>query len=160
MPLRLAKTTFILSVIIIVTLAAMQAQAGDWPNYRGANYDGISTETDWQSGWSGKAPKVLWEKSVGTGFSSITALGKIIPFRTFQAPKKTKKKVKNQDVVYCFDAKTGEEIWKHAYDCPLGDKLYEGGPGATPTINDGHVYTFSQRGHLYCFKADTGEVVV
>jgi len=63
------------------------------------------------------------------------------------------------DTVYCFDAETGQELWKHSYPCPLDPIYHEGGPGSTPTVDEGHAYTISKRGQLFCFDAVKGKVV-
>ena len=126
------------------------AQAADWPNWRGPDYNGISKETDWTTEWPEDGPKVLWEKSIGIGFASITVgNGKAY----------TMGNIDGSDYVYCFDAATGEEIWKKSYECPLFDNLHEGGPCSTPTIDGYAVYTLSKKGDLIRFNADTGEIV-
>lgn len=122
----------------------------DWPRWRGANYDGISTETGWFGGWAKAGPKRLWEASVGTGFSSFAvANGRVF----------TMGNVKDVDTVFCFDAKTGKEIWKKSYACPVDPNNYEGGPGATPTVDGSFVYTLSKRGHAFCFDAAKGKII-
>ena len=50
--------------------------ANDWPGWRGPNRDGISAETDWQTKWPEGSLKVLWEASVGVGYSSVSVVGK------------------------------------------------------------------------------------
>ncbi len=64
-----------------------------------------------------------------------------------------------QDTVFCFDAVTGKEKWKHSYPADLGDKYYEGGTSATPTIDGDRVYHLSRWGDTFCFEAATGKVV-
>ncbi len=64
-----------------------------------------------------------------------------------------------KDMVYCLDAVTGNEIWTYSYDEPLDPKNYEGGPSATPTVEEDLVYTFSRRGKIFCLRVDTGKVV-
>ncbi len=39
------------------------------------------------------------------------------------------------------------------------DNLYEGGPGATPTIDGDRVYTVGKEGQLICFRVATGEII-
>jgi len=64
----------------------------------------------------------------------------------------------NRDVVTCLDSKSGIVLWKHAYDCPLDDRFFEGGPTSTPTIDGERVFTLSRQGDLFCFDAVTGNV--
>jgi len=126
------------------------AQAADWPNYRGPNHDGVSSETGWVSTWSKDGPKVLWKRSIGIGFASMS----VSNGRVYATGN-----VNDNDIVYCLDADTGKEIWKKSYPCPLYSKSHEGGPCATPTIDGNAVYTFSKDGDAIRFNAATGDIV-
>jgi outer membrane protein assembly factor BamB len=64
-----------------------------------------------------------------------------------------------QDVVHCLDAATGDKRWEYGYACELVNTLHEGGPGATPTVVGGRVYTLSREGQLHCLDADSGKVL-
>jgi outer membrane protein assembly factor BamB len=64
-----------------------------------------------------------------------------------------------QDVVYCFDAVSGTEVWSTSYPCEIHDSDDTGGPASTPLVRDGKVYTLSRNGDVYCFESDTGKVV-
>ncbi|HYF33642.1 MAG TPA: PQQ-binding-like beta-propeller repeat protein, partial [Prosthecobacter sp.] len=110
---------------VVSILGVSVLQAADWPHWRGPARNGISEEKGWRSQWTGD-PKVLWEAEVGLGFSSFAvADGRVLA--TGHEDEK--------DTVFCLDAKTGKEIWKHSYPADLGDKYYEGGTSATPTID-------------------------
>jgi len=67
--------------------------------------------------------------------------------------------VNDTDTVFCFDAATGKEIWKHSYPCPLDAKNHEGGPHATPTVDGDRVYTCSSSAEIFCLDAAQGTVV-
>lgn len=135
---------------LLALLATGTAFAADWPHWRGPSFNGISAESDWKSEWSGDGPKVLWKANVGIGFASFTvANGKV--YTTGNAD--------NTDTVYCFDATSGKEIWKHSYPADLGDKYYEGGTSGTPTIDGDRVYQLSRWGDTFCFDAATGKVL-
>ena len=52
--------------------------AADWPQWRGPNRDGISSETGFLKNWSQEGPKVLWHILLGDGYSGISiAQGKV-----------------------------------------------------------------------------------
>jgi len=65
----------------------------------------------------------------------------------------------NRDTVFCFDAATGKEIWRHSYSADLGDKYFDGGTTGTPTVDGDRVFTFSRWGNLVCLDAATGKVI-
>ncbi len=128
------------------------AIGADWPVYRGPSHDGFSAEADWKV-WGADGPKVLWKASAGMGFSSITvADGKA--YVTGNGGKSDA-----TDTVFCLDAVTGKEIWKHKYPCELLPKYYKGGTLASPTVDGDIVYTISKMGDLFCLNAATGKVV-
>jgi outer membrane protein assembly factor BamB len=64
-----------------------------------------------------------------------------------------------KDSVFCFDAATGRELWRHSYPAELGDKFFDGGTTGTPTIDGERVYTLSRWGDTFCFQASDGKVV-
>ncbi len=121
-----------------------------WPNWMGPNRDGISRETDWKSEWPTEGLPVAWSRSIGIGFSSIA----IANGRLFSMGH-----VDGEEIVWCLNAHTGDVIWTHQYPCGLHDNLHEGGPGSTPTIDSGLVYTVGKEGQLYCLNAETGKVI-
>jgi len=126
------------------------ARAEDWPNWRGPNHDGVSNETGWVTTWPEGGPKVLWEASIGTGFSSMAVSnGRVYAMGN----------IDDNDILYCFEADTGKQMWKKSYQGPLFAKSHEGGPAATPTVDGNEIYTFSKNGDCICFKAATGDVV-
>lgn len=136
------------SVFVTLYLAViLPLPAKDWPRWRGPDLNGISRES---INWSNQEPKTLWKNEVGIGFSSISVAGG----RAYTLGNKG-----DTDTVFCFDAESGKEIWKHSYPCPIDAKYYEGGPGSTPTVEGDLVYTLSKRGHLFCFEAATGKVI-
>ncbi len=139
---------FVISVIGLSRYGA--AEAADWPNWRGPNHNGISNETGWSATWPKDGPKLLWKKSIGNGFCSIA----VNNGRAY-----TMGNIKDNDILYCFEADTGKQIWKKSYPCPLFKKNHEGGPAATPTVSGDSVYTFSKNGDAIRFKAATGKVV-
>lgn len=126
------------------------AEAADWPNWRGPNHNGVSEETGWVATWPAEGPKVLWKASIGIGFSSMAVSnGRVYAMGN----------INDTDILYCFEANTGKQIWSKSYRCPLFKKNHEGGPAGTPTLSGGSVYTFSKNADAVCFKAATGEVV-
>jgi outer membrane protein assembly factor BamB len=59
------------------------------------------------------------------------------------------------DQVWCLDAATGAQVWKHSYPCPEGSYY---GPFTTPAIDADLVISLSQFGQLHCFEKSSGKV--
>ena len=125
------------------------AVAADWPQWRGPNRNGISGEKI-SAAWPAEGPKVAWRAQVGTGFSS---------FSVSQDRVYSMGNTNEEDAIWCLDARTGEEVWKHSYGSRLGPQYYEGGPGSTPTVENGRVFTISKWGRVFCLEAAKGTVL-
>lgn len=140
----------IATTLLFSSLSFAGSIASDWPNYRGPQHNGVSAEKNWIDTWPDQGPAITWKARVGLGFSSMVVQNG----RLASAGHADK-----TDTVYCFDATTGKELWKHSYPAELGDKYYEGGTTGTPTFADGKLYWLSRWGDLICFQADTGRIV-
>jgi outer membrane protein assembly factor BamB len=125
------------------------ASAEDWAQWRGTQRNGISSEQI-STTWTTEGPKVLWRTNVGTGFSSIA----VSKGRAYTMGNSSEK-----DTIWCLDATTGKELWRYTYDAQLGPQYYEGGPGATPTVHNGQVFTISKWGDVFCLNAKDGKVI-
>ncbi len=136
--------------LLITLLFPLLAAAHDWPQWRGPDRNGISTETGWLDTWPANGPKTAWKSHVGLGFSSFA----VADGRVF-----TMGHAEDKDTVFCLDASTGREIWKHAYPAELGDKFFDGGTTGTPTVSGDRVYSLSRWGDAFCFQAADGKIV-
>jgi outer membrane protein assembly factor BamB len=139
-----------ISLLLTCVLGAASAFASDWPHWRGPTRNGVSAETQWLDQWPADGPKIAWKAKVGLGFSSFAvAAGRVV----------TMGHASGKDTVFCFDAATGQELWRHSYPAELGDKYFEGGTTGSPTIADGRVYAVSRWGDAFCFEAASGKIV-
>lgn len=114
--------------------------AAEWPNWRGPNHDGLSTEKGWITAWPKQGPKQLWKTELGPGHSSVAVLaGKVYTMGRNAHAK--------QDTVFCLNADTGETVWKYSYHA--GASAYGGGPRATPAVDGKAVYAVSADGQVF-----------
>ncbi len=125
-----------------VLLATFSVMAADWPAWRGAKGDGITTEA---VNTLGDTP--LWETNVGSGFSAVSVYkGKLL----------TAGNKDDQDIIYCLDAATGKEIWNCALKCAATKNFP--GPRATPVTDGGNVYMVSRNGDVSCVDLNSGKL--
>ena len=137
---------FILLVSFVFGVAA------DWPQFLGPQRNGASPETGClMQPWGDKGPPLLWKKEIGEGYSAPVVVGeRLILFH----------RVGNEEVIECFDAANGKEMWKHADATNYRDSFGKGnGPRSTPTIAGERVYTLGAAGRLLCLKLTDGEKV-
>ncbi|MGA2557732.1 MAG: PQQ-binding-like beta-propeller repeat protein [Verrucomicrobiota bacterium] len=145
----------ILSMVFALAagLFCAAAHAADWPNFRGPNHNGISSESGWRVKWPEEGPKQLWKASLGVGYASIiVANGHAYASGNNGAVA----------TLYCFDAETGGMVWKFSYPSDLysvynGPKGLGGTSGA-PTIDGDRLYFMSGDGCLYALETKSGAV--
>ena len=143
------KIAIIVAIGILFCFLSAMSFAADWPQWRGPDRDGVSSETGWSSSWPEDGPKQAWKLSVGVGYSSIA----VSDGRVY-----TMGNVDKTDTIYCLNADTGAEIWKHSYPC-VAEGNEHPGTASTPTVDGGFVYTMSREGHVNCLDAESGDVV-
>lgn len=141
--------TQVIAGSVTASLLAASALAGDWPQWRGPNRNGMSDE----GGWNPKAleggAKVAWRASIGEGYASpVIAGGKV--YATGNS--------NGQDRVYCFDAASGALLWNQGHPAEGGGDAYKG-PRATPAVEGGKLFAMSREGAVVCLDAADGKVV-
>ena len=147
--LRALPNCLVCAALAVTLCTAQPLRGDDWPQWMGPRLDGISTESGWSADWSTQPPEQQWTREIGLGFSSISVhQGRIY----------TMGHREGQETVWCLQADSGEELWSYSYEAALNDNLYEGGPGATPTVRGDAVYTLSVDGQLHCLDRRRGTV--
>jgi len=136
----------------LLASCVVPVRAQDWTQWRGANRDGVvkdfSAPATWPKGLANK-----WKVAVGGGYSSPVVSGSKIYLHTREG---------ENEVVSCFDLKTGKTLWSKSYAAPFSKNQYAiemgKGPNSTPTIYAGNLYTLGVNAVLSCFDAETGEL--
>ncbi len=92
-----------ISLVLCLALGSTALPAADWPQWRGPNRDGKSTETGLLRAWPEGGPKVAWQiDNVGVGYSSLVVQnGRIYTQGDLQGVEHT----------LCIDAKDGATLW-------------------------------------------------
>jgi outer membrane protein assembly factor BamB len=143
--------------ILIITLLAslglvVSSRAEDWPQWRGAQRDGVWRETGIVERIPAAGLAVRWSAKVGNGYSAPSvANGRVFLTDHVFDPELER--------VLCFDAATGKQLWMHSYAVDYKNMEYGNGPRAAPTVHGGNVFTLGTQGHLFCLDATSGTVV-
>ena len=151
---RSAAQTSLFCLVVCAALCAVHcaiANAADWPQWRGPNRDGISSETGLLTSWPADGPRVVWKISgVGEGYSSpAIAKGRIY----------TQGQRGEQQYVLAFDAVTGKKLWETPTGSAFRHRQSGNGPRGTPTVDGSRVYAMAADGTLACLEAATGKVI-
>ncbi|MBN2589934.1 MAG: PQQ-binding-like beta-propeller repeat protein [Sedimentisphaerales bacterium] len=134
-------------VIITIVLICSTVHAGDWSHWRGPSMDGSSEETNLPSSWS-KTENVAW-------VVDLPGLGSATPIISGDKVFITSADKSNDDLLaLCFDAKTGNQIWKKTV--AESDRQAPRNNLATPSpVTDGkYVYFMFGSGDIAGFDLD------
>ncbi|HEY2911532.1 MAG TPA: PQQ-binding-like beta-propeller repeat protein [Gemmataceae bacterium] len=137
-------------VLAGAALAADKVAPGDWPQWRGPNRDGKSTEKGLLQVWPKDGPPKLWTaEGLGVGFGTPSvAAGKIFGMGSRG----------NKDGVWAINEADGKELWF----TPLDDNRNPNqmiGSGCAPTYADGKLYVVTNKnGVVAKLDATTGKV--
>lgn len=128
-----------------LTLSAMSAIAKDWPQFRGPERDGKSSETGIIKSWEKQAPKLLWMgEGMGSGYAGVAVVGDMIY---------TTGNLKDGQGVVAVSAKDGKVVWstiltegppKHGFE----------GTRCTPTVVGDKMWVTTSSGLIACLSAD------
>lgn len=129
------------------TLPAM-VTPDDYPAFRGPPRDGRLVGVTFAADWSAP-PQEVWRTEIGPGWSSFIAVGDYLFTQEQRGP---------DEAVTCYRAASGEEVWTNRI-AALFDDAMGIGPRATPTFDQGKLYTLGSTGFLQCLDAATGHTV-
>ena len=141
---------FLLALACLVS-ASIGALADEWPQWRGPNRDGKSSETGLLDRWPAGGPGLVWtSEGLGRGFSSVSVSGgRVFTMGDFG----------DVQSVVAIDEASGELLWRR----DIGPSWSEAGlyPGSrsTPTTDGNRVFALGTEGRLMCLRAEDGSVV-
>lgn len=123
----------------------------EWPGFRGPHRDGrydghgpISTN------WPADGLKPLWKEPIGGGYASFAIAGNC----AFTIEQR-----RDQEAVTCYAIDTGRELWATAYPADFDESMGGEGPRATPSYDNGRLYSQGALGDLLCLDAATGKII-
>jgi outer membrane protein assembly factor BamB len=144
---RSLKTALSLGLFILFIQTIF---AQDWPQWRGANRDGVVTGFTAPNTWPDQL-KQIWKAPVGVGHSSPLVIGARIYLHSRQA---------ENEVAAAYDLNTGKTIWQNSY--PIAYTMnpaaagHGKGPKSTPVYSNGKLYTLGITGVLSCYDTAKG----
>ncbi|MBN2416693.1 PQQ-binding-like beta-propeller repeat protein [bacterium] len=144
--------TLIIPVLLLTLLACQsdqqRADVADWPQFRGPNRDGKSSETGLLKEWPADGPEQLWMvENIGDGYSTAIIAGSTLY---------TTGMIDSLDYLTAFSL-NGDRKWQ----VPYGKAWRSSWPGVrvSPTIENNRIYLISGMGEISCLNAANGKTV-
>jgi outer membrane protein assembly factor BamB len=146
----------------LVTVLATALAHGDWAHWRGPEQNGVSREKNLLDDWSLESGKnLLWKSDIGGRATPIVLHGRVfLNCRTQDDVNDPDEKIHAREQVVCWDAKTGDLLWRDVFnvfqtDIPAPRVGWASMAGDAET---GYVYVHSVSGLFRCYTPD-GKVV-
>jgi outer membrane protein assembly factor BamB len=128
-----------------------QANAVDWPQWRGPNRDGHVVGFVPPKAWPDRLTQ-RWKVAVGSGHATPLLVGDRIYMFSRQA---------DDEVMAALDAASGKVLWRTGYPAPFEmDKSaapHGPGPKSTPVYADGKLFSIGMSGIVTAFDAANGK---
>lgn len=152
--------------ILILSSSLMQGiRADDWPQWNGPTRTGIYSESGIIDRIPAEGLKLQWSAAVQGGYSGpAISQGRVFltdfekETGTIQNDPGKRAELTGRERILCFDAKTGEQRWVHAYARKYSIS-YPAGPRVTPVVDADRVYSLGAEGDLLCLSVNDGKVI-
>ena len=142
------------AIALVVHLAGLApVPAEDWPQFRGNNASGVSSESDDLPVKFSATEKVLWSTKLGEGVASPVIYDGRLYVTSMVAEQKF--------AVFAFDARTGKQLWRSEFDTgPLPEITTPNTHAScTPAVDGQRVYVHFSTLGLLGLDAETGKLV-
>jgi outer membrane protein assembly factor BamB len=157
--LRILSALGLALVALLDTQVQGQPQA-EWRQWGGPGRNFMSDATGLADAWPQGGPRVLWDRPLGLGHSSIVvADGRLF---TLYRPGREVSRTgpwEPVEIVVAIDAKTGKTLWERRYPSEPFDFSQGPGPHSTPLVVGDRVFATGTNKQVHALDARTGAVI-
>jgi outer membrane protein assembly factor BamB len=134
------------------TLSAFdETVPGEWPRFRGVNFDNISRDTfQMAESWDTTGPPVIWKTTLGEGYAGPAVMNGRVYILDYNERRKA-------DMLRCFSLKTGTELWRRWYNVDL--KRNHGYSRTVPAVTEKYLVSVGPRSHVMCVNPISGDLI-
>ena len=141
----------LVSLMIVLAVAAPLASGDDWPGWRGPRRDGVSREANLLQEWPEGGPPLVWATNLcGEGYGAPAVVGNRVYLMGNGGG--------GEWIVALNVEKKGTQEWASATG-PANQRIGYPGARSTPTVDGKRVYALGAAGILVCLDIEDGKVV-
>jgi len=151
-----------LAGLTLCLVLSTSLSAADWAHWRGPEMNGISRETNLPESFDLETGEnVLWTSEIGGRATPVVMNGRVyLNCRTADDVTDPEEKIHAREQVVCWDAETGDVVWKDVFNVYQTD-IPAPRVGWASMVGDpetGNVYVHSVSGVFKCYSPD-GDVL-
>ena len=142
-----------LMLLVSVLAGAAGPSTPAWPSWGGPNGNFSVDENGLPATFAAAAPRRLWQRNLGEGYSSIVTDGALLY---------TMYRRGHEEVVVAIDPTTGKTKWEYGYDATFRPEMEMengSGPHATPLVFGNCVYSIGVLARMHAFDKKTGKIL-
>jgi len=147
------KTRRLLGWACGAILLSLAAYAGDWPQWRGPQRNGVSAETGLLKEWPKAGPRLVWQaKDIGDGYAAPSVVGNRIYILSNRGL--------DNEFVQALSTADGKQVWATRLGKVGNPNQMPSFPTArsTPTIDGALMYALGSDGDLACLETASGKI--
>jgi outer membrane protein assembly factor BamB len=149
-----ARSVAVVGIVSLGIVAGVStlSPADDWPQWRGPERTGISTETGLLAEWPTEGPTLVWQaKDIGDGYSTPSVVGNRLYLISNQGM--------DDEYVHALSTADAKEIWRTTIG-KVGPNRGPQYPGSrsTPTVDGAVLYALGSNGDLACLETESGKI--
>lgn len=122
----------------------------DWPQYRGANRDGISQAKGLAHKFPAEGPRLVWQTSVGQGYSAPSVVAGNVYLDDYDEKQ-------DEWMVRCLSLADGQEHWR--YKVKKNIRPNHGITRSAPATDGAYVISIDPKCEVHCLDARNGELL-
>lgn len=121
-----------------------------WTSFRGPNRDGHYDAQPILTPWPKEGLRQVWRQPIGGGYSSFI----IADGRAYILEQR-----RDDEVVAAYAVADGRELWTNTWPDRFSEPISGEGPRASPTYDEGRIYTTGGNGEFRCLDAASGRLI-
>jgi outer membrane protein assembly factor BamB len=150
-PMEIRSDTVVIGEYFDTLAAFDEYIAGEWPRFRGIDFDNISKDTTpLAESWDTSGPAIVWQTTLGEGYAGPAVHNGRVYLLDYNERRKA-------DMLRCFSLKSGTELWRRWYYVDM--KRNHGYSRTIPAVTDKYIVTIGPRSHVMCLDPLNGNLL-